>query len=591
MDRSAGEVREPGERPGMSFRGKALDPVAAVPRDGFLLPLLPVILGGFLWGSSCAAAEPPFPPFYHSATPFRDAIDGTKSAPLDPPPTGLTLPHHVLAVDLIAEGLALARGGTYERIVIVSPDHFRRVEKAAAVADRDFLTVLGPVPTDRGASLRLAENPLITVSNLASHEHGFRAILPLLAEWFPGVPVVTLAVGIRTTPEEWRVLADALDPLVTEKTLLIQSTDFSHYLNAAEAREKDAETLAFLAAGDPDKVTGLNQPDHIDSKAAQWIQMTLQERRGSRLAVVNNRNSIHYAAPGEPVRETTSYVTQVWRREWVPASALPGEAWYFGGDFHLGRSFAALGESGEAMAFFEKRILGLTGGRPLVVNLEGVLTDAPIDAAALHPMQIVMPAASTLACLKRWRVAGVVLANNHALDLGEEALATTVARLRAEGFLVAGEGETVAFPGFDLFAASDVRNRPEPAANVLRLADLPDFGKVPLSHPHRPRLAFLHWGAEYRAGPDDRQRWLLSAAERVGIDLLVGCHSHVPSDGIRVEYGIPAMVSLGNLLFDQSQEERGGALLEVRFFDQGTFATRVIPVGNLYREWLRASPH
>jgi hypothetical protein len=52
----------------------------------------------------------------------------------------------------------------------------------------------------------------------------------------------------------------------------------------------------------------------------------------------------------------------------------------------------------------------------------------------------------------------------------------------------------------------------------------------------------------------------------------------------RVE-GILTLPTLGNLLFDQSQRERGGVLLEVRFFEQGTFATRVIPVGNLYREW------
>ena len=66
---------------------------------------------------------------------------------------------------------------------------------------------------------------------------------------------------------------------------------------------------------------------------------------------------------------------------------------------------------------------------------------------------------------------------------------------------------------------------------------------------------------------------------------MVGCHAHVPSSSGFWIGGTPVLPSLGNLLFDQSQRERGGILLEVRFFGQGTFVTRLIPVGNLYREW------
>jgi poly-gamma-glutamate synthesis protein (capsule biosynthesis protein) len=538
-------------------------------------------------GLSAAAEEAPVPPFYHSAVPFRAAIDGVETAPLDPPPSGVTVPHHALVLDLIAGALSLARGGGYERIVLISPDHFRRTGTAAAVATRDFLTVLGPVPVDRAASRRLAEDPLVSISSLASHEHGFRAILPFLAEWFPGVPVVTLAVGIRTTPGDWRGLADALDPLVTEKTLVIQSTDFSHYLTPSEACGKDAETLAFLARGDPDGVVDLDQPDHIDSKAAQWIQMTLQQRRGASVAVVDNRNSAEYATDGGVPRETTSYVTQVWRRDPVPASALPGEAWYFGGDFHLGRGLAALGDDAASLDWLGERMRSLTGGRPLILNLEGVLVEDPPDPESLHPMQIVMRAEPTLDLLERWNVAGVVLANNHTLDLGPQALVAMTRRLREAGLVVIGEGELAAFPGFDLFAASDVRNRPAPARDVLRADGFPVLSGSAAAFPRRPRLAFLHWGAEYRVGPDERQRWLARTASRAGFDLILGAHGHVPSPAMEVVEGIPVLPGLGNLLFDQSQRERGGVLLEVRFFRQGTFATRMIPTGNLYREWRR----
>ncbi len=145
-----------------------------------------------------------------------------------------------------------------------------------------------------------------------------------------------------------------------------------------------------------------------------------------------------------------------------PRFALPGKAWYFGGDFHLGRHLGSLGSDPAATAFFEERILRHTGGKPLVVNLEGVLTNTPPDPASLDSMQIVMPADPTIALMKRLKIAGVVLANNHTLDLGEDARAAMVARCARKKFVVIEEGAEAAFPEFSLFAASDVRKPPRP---------------------------------------------------------------------------------------------------------------------------------
>ena len=40
--------------------------------------------------------------------------------------------------------------------------------------------------------------------------------------------------------------------------------------------------------------------------------------------------------------------------------------------------------------------------------------------------------------------------------------------------------------------------------------------------------------------------------------------------------------SLGNLLFDQKGDRASSALLELRLFKQGTFATRLVPLPNLF---------
>ena len=45
--------------------------------------------------------------------------------------------------------------------------------------------------------------------------------------------------------------------------------------------------------------------------------------------------------------------------------------------------------------------------------------------------------------------------------------------------------------------------------------------------------------------------------------------------------------SLGNLLFDQTTDRSSGALLELRAFEQGTYATRLIPIPNLFELGVR----
>ncbi len=561
--------------------------MAPMARKGFL----PVVLGLILAGAPTAAeaSDPldsrarPYPRFHTDAAPFLKAI--RTAGPREPLPqkiSGATVPHHLLAADLIAETLRLASGEKPERILLICPDHFQRARSAGATTDRDFDTVLGRVPTDRAAVDQLLAHPQIALSSLASHEHGLQTVLPFLAHYFPQVPVVTLVLDTDSPPDEWSRLADALAPLFTERTLLVQSTDFSHYLNRRKACEKDAETLRVLARGDPDRLDTLHQADHLDSKAAQWIQMTLQARRGATLTVVNQRNSAAYAGGFEP-SETTSYITQIYSREFVPGASLPGRAWYLAGDFHLGRRFAEMLEQGATLDFPERRLLGYTGGRPLILNLEGVLCESPPERSALHPMQIAMPAAPTLDLLKRWNTHAVLLANNHADDLGTEAKETMTRLLGEHGIAAIEDKDWLSTEDFDLFAATDLVNRPIPVSHRLRAGDF--SAPPPSPFPWRQRIAFFHWGDEYRHGPSERQRWLANFAGERGFHWIVGCHSHLPSTGWAPDFGSMACLSLGNLLFDQPQPERQGLLLELRFFEQDAVAARLLPIGHLYREW------
>src|SRR5208337_1571045 len=255
-----------------------------------------------------------FPPLFPDRELFLAAIGQCRAGPLPQKISGLTVPHHLLAADLMARAFARVQGRHYRRIIILSPDHFSRSRSPFAVTLRDFETALGRLATDRPAVNRLLGNPLVTESSLFSHELGVQALLPFIAHYCPGALIVPIAIRYNSRPAEWDSLARTLAPLITPETLLVQSTDFSHYLTAPEARRRDQETLRVLSGGDPREVLSLRQPDHIDSLGCQYLQLLLQRQIfGAGPTVIGNPNSQEYTT--EAVERTTSYIVQLYSAE------------------------------------------------------------------------------------------------------------------------------------------------------------------------------------------------------------------------------------------------------------------------------------
>ena len=52
--------------------------------------------------------------------------------------TGIVVPHHAVAFDLIEETFRCAANQEYKRIIILSPDHFRRSKTPFATTLEDF---------------------------------------------------------------------------------------------------------------------------------------------------------------------------------------------------------------------------------------------------------------------------------------------------------------------------------------------------------------------------------------------------------------------------------------------------------------------
>src|SRR5262249_24053060 len=149
--------------------------------------------------------------------------------------------------------------------------------KAFGTTREDLQTVFGPVASDRaGVEAIAAQRELVEVLPSIAYEHGVMAEAPFIRHFWPEAHVIPVLASVNAGRSDWRQMAELLRPLLTADTLIVQSTDFSHYRPLAEAVARDQESIAAIDAGDPEGIVPLLQPSHLDSKAAGYIQLMLQ---------------------------------------------------------------------------------------------------------------------------------------------------------------------------------------------------------------------------------------------------------------------------------------------------------------------------
>jgi MEMO1 family protein len=156
-------------------------------------------------------------------------------------------PHagYVYSGPVAAEAFAAVRshGGTVRRAVVIGPAHYVSFRGIAAPAAAAFATPLGEVPVDHEAGEAMAGLPQLVIDD-APHapEHALEVELPFLQTIFGALPIVPLVVGRASGEEVAEVLAGQWD----DSTLLVVSSDLSHYHDYATAKRMDAETAAAI---------------------------------------------------------------------------------------------------------------------------------------------------------------------------------------------------------------------------------------------------------------------------------------------------------------------------------------------------------
>jgi hypothetical protein len=169
-------------------------------------------------------------------------------------PKALIVPHagYIYSGPVAARAydeIAPARG-IVKRVVLLGPVHRVPVRGLALPGAEFFDTPLGRIAIDRDAVRELASLPQVVASAPAhAMEHSLEVQLPFLQKALGEFTLVPLAVGMASAEE----VAGVLERLWGgDETLIVVSTDLSHYHAYQDATEIDRATIARIASRESD---------------------------------------------------------------------------------------------------------------------------------------------------------------------------------------------------------------------------------------------------------------------------------------------------------------------------------------------------
>jgi AmmeMemoRadiSam system protein B len=188
------------------------------------------------------------------------------------------------------------------RVVLLGPSHRVALEGLAVSGADVFETPLGAVPVDREAVEAALRFPQVQLLDLAhGSEHSLEVHLPFLQHVLGEFSLVPFSVGFAT-PEEVDEVLEAL--WGGDETLIVVSTDLSHYYDYQTAQRLDAVTTRAIEE--------LRPADLDDESACGRVPvrglLVAARRHGLRVRTVDLRNSGDTAGTRGEVVGYGSYV-------------------------------------------------------------------------------------------------------------------------------------------------------------------------------------------------------------------------------------------------------------------------------------------
>jgi MEMO1 family protein len=167
------------------------------------------------------------------------------------PAMGVLAPHAGYVYSGAVAGATWARVAVPRRVVILCPNHTGAGQRVAAWPGGAWVTPLGRVPVDEAMTREIVESGLATPDREAHrYEHALEVQLPFLQLRRPDVAIAALCVAGLPFARCQEIGEGLALVAARHQALVVASSDMSHYLPAAVAREKDRLALDRVLALD-----------------------------------------------------------------------------------------------------------------------------------------------------------------------------------------------------------------------------------------------------------------------------------------------------------------------------------------------------
>lgn len=214
-------------------------------------------------------------------------------------PKAVIAPHagYIYSGSIAASAYArlVTAGADIRRVILLGPSHRVPLRGLAAPRSEVFATPLGDVPVDGEAITAISDLPQVQIMDEAhAIEHSLEVHLPFLQEVLEQFTLVPLVVGDASAEE----VAEVLERLWGgPETLIVISSDLSHYYDYETARRMDAATREAIEQLRPEDIGFEQACGRIPVSGL----LLAARRKGLHVETVDLRNSGDTAGPRDQV--------------------------------------------------------------------------------------------------------------------------------------------------------------------------------------------------------------------------------------------------------------------------------------------------
>lgn len=189
---------------------------------------------------------------------YLDRADDYRTECADSPALGCMVPHAGYMFSGLVAGLTLGQVEVPESVIILGPSHTGRGAGLALWPDGAWRTPLGDVPVDAAGVARLVDisaglssgPEALMRRDTAAHlgDHAIEVVLPFLQILQPNLSIIPLCVRAYSDeglPTAGKALAAFIEErrAAGRRTLMVTSSDMSHYLPHDEGKLADRQAL------------------------------------------------------------------------------------------------------------------------------------------------------------------------------------------------------------------------------------------------------------------------------------------------------------------------------------------------------------